>query len=174
MITHYMSCQPCRTVSNSVNSVNSVNSYSAVLPPSPMVFLYCETCRRYEELYKNLLVEDLDGIYKKTGCLKPCHYLKYWVEGDGIPTTYKSDHFLFSLVSVSNNTYVETEMPVYPWTSFVAEFGGSLGLFLGVSFMSLWDGIHVIQEAIHNVQELRVAKFLKYLIPSQKNFQCSR
>ena len=28
------------TVSNSVNSVNSFNSYSAVLPPSPMVFLY--------------------------------------------------------------------------------------------------------------------------------------
>ena len=26
------------TVSNNVNSVNSVNSYSAVLPPSPMVF----------------------------------------------------------------------------------------------------------------------------------------
>ena len=33
--------QQCQTVSNSVNSVNSansVNSYSAVLPPSPMVF----------------------------------------------------------------------------------------------------------------------------------------
>ena len=28
------------TVSNSVNSVNSVNSYSAVLPPSPMVFFW--------------------------------------------------------------------------------------------------------------------------------------
>ena len=55
MITHYTSCQQCRTVSNSVNSVNSVNSfnsvnsvnnvnsvnsYNAVLPPSPMVFLY--------------------------------------------------------------------------------------------------------------------------------------
>ena len=41
MITHYTSCQQCQTVSNSVNSVNSVdsvNSYSAVLPPSPMVF----------------------------------------------------------------------------------------------------------------------------------------
>ena len=53
MITHYTSCQQCRTVSNSVNSVNSVNSfnsvnsvnnvnsvnsYNAVLPPSPMVF----------------------------------------------------------------------------------------------------------------------------------------
>ena len=30
------SVEQCRTVSN---SVNSVNSYSAVLPPSPMVFL---------------------------------------------------------------------------------------------------------------------------------------
>ena len=55
MITHYTSCQQCRTVSNSVNSVNSVNSfnsvnsvnnvnsvnsYSAVLPPSPMVFFF--------------------------------------------------------------------------------------------------------------------------------------
>ena len=34
-----MSCQQCQTVSN---SVNSVNSYSAVLPPSPMVFLILE------------------------------------------------------------------------------------------------------------------------------------
>ena len=42
MITHYTSCQQCRTVSNSVDSVNSVNSYSAVLPPSPMVFLILE------------------------------------------------------------------------------------------------------------------------------------
>ena len=40
MITHYTSCQQCRTVSNSVNSVNSFYSYSAVLPPSSMVFFY--------------------------------------------------------------------------------------------------------------------------------------
>ena len=46
MITHYTSYQQCQTVSNNVNSVNSVNSvnnvnsYSAVLPPSPMVFFY--------------------------------------------------------------------------------------------------------------------------------------
>ena len=46
MITHYTSHQQCQTVSNSfnsinrVNSVNSVNSYSAVLPPSPMVFYF--------------------------------------------------------------------------------------------------------------------------------------
>ena len=34
MITHYKSCQQCRTVSN------SVNCYSVVLPPSPMVFFW--------------------------------------------------------------------------------------------------------------------------------------
>ena len=47
IIRHVNSVEQCRTVSNSVNSinsvnsdnsVNSVNSYSAVLPPSPMVF----------------------------------------------------------------------------------------------------------------------------------------
>ena len=28
---------------------------------------------------------------------------------------------------------------IYPWTSLVAEFGGTLGLFLGFSAMTLWD-----------------------------------
>ena len=104
--------------------------------------------RRYDELYKNLIVEDLDGIYKRTGCRKPCHYMRYWVEGDRKPTAYKSENFLFGLVSVSNDTFVETEQLIYPWTSLVAEFGGALSLFLGVSFMSLWDGIYLIREGI--------------------------
>ena len=33
---------------------------------------------------------------------------------------------------------------LYPWTSLVAEFGGSLGLFLGISFMSVWDGLRIL------------------------------
>ena len=44
-----------------------------------------------------------------------------------------------------NSTLVETEELIYPWTSLVAEFGGALGLFLGVSFMTIWDGIHLIK-----------------------------
>ena len=28
-------------------------------------------------------------------------------------------------------------------TSLVAEFGGALSLFLGISFMSVWDNFHV-------------------------------
>ena len=69
MITHYMSCQQCRTVSNSVNSVNSfnsvnsvnnvnsVNSYSAVLPPSPMVFFFT----KYKVLF--VLFAQMKNLY---------------------------------------------------------------------------------------------------------------
>ena len=107
--------------------------------------------RLYEKIYNKLELEDLDGIYERTGGLKPCHYLKYKLEGDQLPTSYLSQNFLFSLNSVSNNTFVETELLVYPWTSLVAEFGGSLGLFLGVSFMSLWDGIHFIRVGLRKL-----------------------
>ena len=70
MITHYTSCQQCRTVSNSVNSVNSVNSfnsvnsvnnansvnsYSAVLPPSPMVFLKSGWVKGFHQSCKMML-----------------------------------------------------------------------------------------------------------------------
>ena len=34
---------------------------------------------------------------------------------------------------------VKEEMLMYPPTSFVAEVGGALGLFLGFSFLGLWD-----------------------------------
>ena len=36
---------------------------------------------------------------------------------------------------------VETEELIYPWQSFVAEFGGALGLFLGFSFMKILDSL---------------------------------
>jgi hypothetical protein len=51
----------------------------------------------------------------------------------------QTDLFLFSLVAQSNDTRIETEQLIYPLSSLVAEFGGTLGLFLGFSFMALWD-----------------------------------
>ena len=35
-------------------------------------------------------------------------------------------------------TRVETEELIYPVSTLVAEFGGSLGFFMGFSFISLW------------------------------------
>ena len=36
---------------------------------------------------------------------------------------------------------MEKEELLYPSSTLVAEVGGTLGLFLGVSFMTLWDGV---------------------------------
>ena len=38
-------------------------------------------------------------------------------------------------------TKVEQEILLYPFTSLLAEFGGALGLFLGFSMMTIWDGV---------------------------------
>ena len=45
----------------------------------------------------------------------------------------------FSLWALSENTRVATEQLVYPVSSLIAEFGGTLSLFLGVSFVTIWD-----------------------------------
>ena len=38
---------------------------------------------------------------------------------------------------------IEQEKLVYTLESLVAEFGGTLGLFLGFSFMNLWDVVEI-------------------------------
>ena len=41
----------------------------------------------------------------------------------------------------SNSLVVKEETLIYPLQSFLAEVGGSLGLFLGFSLIGLWDTI---------------------------------
>ena len=36
------------------------------------------------------------------------------------------------------------EVEVYPFESFISEFGGALGLFIGFSFMMIWDLIEML------------------------------
>ena len=51
----------------------------------------------------------------------------------------EAEGFLFSLWATSKKTTIRTEQLIYPVTSLVADFGGTLGLFLGFSFITLWD-----------------------------------
>ena len=71
---------------------------------------------------------------ERTDCSKPCRYNRYHVVGD--PPTFNSSEFV---LASTNDTVVETETVMFPWTSLGAEFGGTLSLFLGVSFITVWD-----------------------------------
>ena len=105
-------------------------------------------------------------ISNSTGCFAPCSYKEYRFTGAaseaGVRQLSSYAHSLhnFSILQVQYGTYgyvlwnmspyvlVETESLLYSIESLVAEFGGALGLFLGFSFMSLWDGLEVVTKIL--------------------------
>ena len=56
-----------------------------------------------------------------------------------VPLKRKSDKPKLILNLASSWITSRKEELVYPFVSFVAEFGGSLGLFLGFSFNMFWE-----------------------------------
>ena len=46
--------------------------------------------------------------------------------------------------AASSKIKVKKQTLIYPLVSFLAEMGGSLGLFLGFSLMMVWDGFEKI------------------------------
>ena len=90
----------------------------------------------------------MSTIKKMTGCLSPCTYKEYKFVNTNLkeyttvdPIKFPENFIAFCLWSVSQNTLVEEESLVYSFESWIAEFGGSLGLFLGFSFMTIWNGV---------------------------------
>ena len=61
------------------------------------------------------------------------------------------DQALFSLSFSTNVLTVREEEYVYPLDSFIAEFGGALGLFLGFSFLTIWDLMQFGVESFKNL-----------------------
>ena len=53
---------------------------------------------------------------------------------------------------------------LHSWESLVAEFGGSLGLFLGFSFISLWEWLEV---GIGHLRQLKLFNKVKIITNKQ-------
>ena len=87
----------------------------------------------------------MQEIVETTGCKKPCTYNEYKFTSqtpaeDTLTTTPENQIFIV-FWAVSRTTQVEEEVLLYPLLSLVSDFGGTLGLFLGFSFLSLWQEI---------------------------------
>ena len=60
---------------------------------------------------------------------------------------------------MEGNTILEKKQVfVYPLTSLVAEFGGALGLFVGFSFLLIWDLVYEIISTIFSTAQDRFNK----------------
>ena len=71
-----------------------------------------------------------------TGCLVPCTFTQYSV---AISKTMSWGSWGLFISFGNLVTRVRKEVYVYPILDLVSNFGGSLGLFVGFSFFSLWD-----------------------------------
>ena len=89
-----------------------------------------------------------EDLYALTGCALPCVYRSYEIKRF---TSVSSKVFGFRLLLTSNVEEVETEVWTYGIASFIAEFGGALGLFTGFSFYCLWDIFLSIAMFLHTL-----------------------
>ena len=105
----------------------------------------CTSLQQYEPFardYEFLKDASMRQILNLTGCEKPCSYKEYKLVNGPLEAAYSAySHFSVELWMATTDITTVTEMPIYPWTSLMAEFGGTLSLFLGFSFMTLWDGV---------------------------------
>ena len=101
-----------------------------------------EQLLQYEEEFREISILDRNQISNRTGCLLPCRYKEYKVVET--PLDYSDKFRVMKLLRSTNTVLVKTEHLVYTFSSLLAEFGGALGLFLGFSFLWVWDLLQIL------------------------------
>ena len=81
---------------------------------------------KHEQYYQKISFKEQKTVLNITGCKAPCKYTEF--KALGTPVKKKMKLFGFGINFVSTDVTVKTEELIYPPTSFVAEFGGALGL----------------------------------------------
>jgi hypothetical protein len=122
----------------------------------------CTTLAQYElfaegyEFVHDLSMREMTG---RTGCEKPCRYKEYVLLGGMQKSTAPSPGYYLSLDvwMVTTDITVKTEHLIISPATLVANIGGTLSLFLGISFMTLWDGITQLENICKQVKGYFVA-----------------
>ena len=96
-----------------------------------------EQLLQFEEEYEKVHVFSRTSLAEKTGCHPPCSYTEYQLAND--PLVYEEVNPRLIILLSSSQVAKRSEEYIYPIESFVSEFGGALGLFLGLSFMMIWE-----------------------------------
>ena len=117
----------------------------------------CSMLKQYKALVRDFWYiwdAPLEKITTKTSCNIPCRYKEYSIL-DGPVVSSDPSHFYYSvdLWFASTDMTVLSQIPVYPWTSLLAEFGGTFSLFFGLSMMTLWDGLEKLSNVVRRFQE---------------------
>jgi hypothetical protein len=114
--------------------------------PSLPVCVNIQQLAAHEKSYYNLGSLRRQDLMKTTGCSIPCQYWEFKMVGSPVKTAPAS-FYGFQLGFAKSEYVEEKEVYLYDLTSFVSEFGGAL--FLGFSFFSCWDVLHIFLTACH-------------------------
>ena len=81
---------------------------------------------------------DKTSVTKETKCLPPCSYTEYKMSGE-IERDKEKGVKKVNIKLSDSKVKSLNEQKLYNIVTFIAEFGGALGLFVGFSFLSLFD-----------------------------------
>ena len=93
---------------------------------------------QFEKEYYELDLWEQMKVVEYTGCYPPCAYTEYKLATEPSKTPAGNESRII-LTMPTSEALKKTEEYIYPFESFVSEFGGALGLFLGFSFVMIWD-----------------------------------
>ena len=86
-----------------------------------------------------------------------------------MPECFLTSYFLWGWNYASTSIQREKEDWVYPAVSFVAELGGSLGLFVGFSFLTVWDCMDYMMTRSKSIKDYFIyASLLQVCPPAQR------
>jgi len=146
---------------------NSLAERVGCRPPwdtwSPTSIPVCDTLEKnseHEQLDWKFFNYEQKIVINSTKCLIPCNYKEYKVVGEpqgGSSTVFGTQgsqgYFHFGFNFASTDIGKQKEDLVYPPVSFISELGGSLGLFVGFSFLTIWDCIEYMMERSKTVKD---------------------